>query len=226
MTRTARVFIALLAVAVVGLGVLALQQFRRAEQAEEQLGLDAGRVLSAVFTQARELRVARLTGKVLARSSHDGYLFDPEQRTRAPFAVNYFVDLKSLGQDDYDWNARRKVMTVRIPDVTIEAPSIDMSRAEVTQRGFWVSRKAGVELQRKGFVTLRGTATTRANSDENLRKARAAAVSAVTAYLREPLRAAELGDVTVEVRFRWEGRRSPEQWDRSRRPEDVLRDTA
>ena len=105
MTRRAGAIIALLAVALVGLVGVAVWQYMRAEKAERQLGLDAGRVLSAVFTQARELRVARLTGVALAKSSNDGTVFHTEQETRAPFAVDYFVDLRKVGQSDYAWDA-------------------------------------------------------------------------------------------------------------------------
>lgn len=222
MTRTARTLLALLVLALIVAAGVAGWQYRRAEKAEEQFGLDAGRVLSAVFTKARELRVARLTGRVAARSSYDGWFFDAEQRTRAPFSVNYFIDLKQIGRGDYDWDRERNVMIVRIPDVLVEQPSIDMAQAQVTQNGFWMSRKAGVALQKGAAEKLANTAAARAKSDENIGKARAAAVEAVRAYVQEPLRAAEFGTVAVEVRFPWEGRRSSEQMDRSRRPEEVL----
>jgi hypothetical protein len=212
----------LLAVGVLGLFAAAVWQYRRAEKAEQQLGLDAGRVLDAVFSQARELRVARLTGVALAKSTNDGMVFHAEQETRAPFSVNYFVDLKRVGQDDYLWDSERRVMTVRIPDVIVEQPSVDLGTAQVRQRGLWVSRKAGIDLQRQASRHLATTAQARATSDENMAKARAAAVDAVTGFVRQPLAAAGFGDVAVEVRFPWDGRGSPEQMDRSRRPEDVL----
>ena len=66
------------------------------------------------------------------------------------------------------------------------------------------------------------TSEARATSDENMAKARAAAVTAVTGFVRQPLAAAGFGDVQVVVRFPWEGQPASEQWDRSRRPEEVL----
>jgi hypothetical protein len=222
MTRTARAWMALLVVAMLGLLAVAVWQYLRAQKAEQQLGLDAGRVLSAVFSQARELRVARLTGVALAKSTNDGMVFRAEQETRAPFSVNYFVDLKRVGPGDYLWDSERRVMTVRIPDVTVERASVDLSTAQVWQRGLWVSRKAGIDLQRQASRHLAVTAQARATSDENMAKARAAAVAAVAGFLRQPLAAAGFGDVAVEVRFPWDGQGSAEQMDRSRRPEDVL----
>ena len=81
-------------------------------------------------------------------------------------------------------------MTVRIPDVAVEQPSVDLGRAQVRQRGLWVSRKAGIALQRQASRVLATTATARARSDENMAKARTAAVAAVAGFVRQPLAAA------------------------------------
>ncbi len=222
MTKPIRLTLGLLLAAALALAGLAVWQHRRAEQAERQLGLDASRVLSSVFTQARELRVARLTGTAIAKSASDGLLFHSEQETRAPFAVGYFVDLRRIGPSDYAWDVERKVMSIRIPDVTVESPSVDMAQAEVRQQGLWISRKTGADLQRQGSQRLALTADTKARSDENMARARTAAVAAVTALVRQPLAAAGIDGVTVAVHFPWEGVQSDRQWDRSRRLEEVL----
>ena len=225
MSRPVRLSLAVLLAAVLALAGYAVWQHRRADQAESQLGLDASRVLTSVFADTRELRVARLTGIALAKSSNDAPLFHSEQQTRAPFAVGYFVDLRRIGPSDYSWEAERRVMTVRIPDVTVEPPNIDMAQAQMRQQGLWISRKAGADLQRQGAQRLALTAGAKAKSDENMAKARAAAVAAVTGLVRQPLAAAGIDGITVEVHFPWEGQRSDRQWDRSRRPEEVLGNT-
>jgi hypothetical protein len=199
-------------------------QYRRAEQAEARLGLDASRALSAVFTQAQQLRVATLTGEVLTRSERDGLVFDSEQVTRAPYRASYHVDMGQVGAGDYAWDAERRLMVVRIPDVAVEPPAIDMGRARVRQRGLWISRGAGLELQRQAAERLALAAGAKAKSPENLARARAAAAAAVTRLVAQPLAAAGLDDVKVEVRFPWQSGASNERWDASRSPAEVLRE--
>lgn len=225
MTARNRLPLTLVVLAAVALAGVAAWQYRRAEQAERQLGLDAARVLDAVFTQARELRVARLTGTALARSTNQGTIFRSEQETRAPFAVDYMLDLRRIGADDYRWDAERRIMTVRVPDVSVEAPAIDMAHAEVRQQGPWISSRAGIALQRQASERLALTAEQRSRSDANMAAARRAAAAAVADFIRQPLAAAGYRDVRVVVRFPWEGEPSAEQWDRSRRIDEVLANT-
>ena len=215
MTRSAQAIVGLLILLAAVLGGVAYWQYRKAQEAERQLGLDAGRVLKAVFVQANDLRVARLTGVAQAQSENQGTVFRTEQRTLAPFSVNYFTDLRKVGPADYEWDAKRRHMTVRIPDVTVEAPNIDIGKARAQVSGLWVSREAGIALAEKGSRILVVTATERARSDENMTKARAAAKIAVRDFVRQPLAAAGFGDVTVEVRYPWESGGDGEQMDRS-----------
>lgn len=199
-------------------------QYRQAEAARNQLGLDASRVLSAVFTQASELRVATLKGEVLARSRVDGWIFDPEQETRAPYTASYFVDLRKVGRNDYSWDADRQRMTVHIPDVAVEQAAVAMDKAQVKQSGTWIGRGAGRKLNTQAAEFLKVTATKTARSDENMRKARRAAEFAVASFVQQPLAAAGFNGITVDVRFPWEGEPSRERWDESKRPADVLRE--
>ena len=216
--------------AVTGIGlvlvaVLALLLYRehsRREEAEARLGLDSARVLSAIFTQQQDLRVATLTGQVVAKSAFDGTLFHPEQITRAPYSVSYFVDLGHVGGDDYRWDAASKTMDVRIDDVVVERPSIDMTRAVVLQNGAWISRTAGVTLQRRAAEQLAARSAAISRSDQNMAKARRAAVETVSQMVRRPLAAAGFRDVGIRVRFPWEGNGSAERMDRSRSLPEVF----
>lgn len=211
-----------LLLALVALVIFAWREHRRADDAEQALGLDAGRVLSAVFTQARDLRVAQLKGEVLARSENEGRIFRTEQRTKAPYSVNYFVDLKKIGSGDLRWDRARRTMLVKVPDVTVEQPAIDWSKAQVEQDGTWISRSAGINLQRSGARILEQKADQKARSDEMMENARRAAVDAVTQYIRQPLSAAGFRDIQVEVVFPWQGYAGRERWDASRPVSEVL----
>lgn len=224
MRRQTKIIAVLVLLALLALALFAWRERRRADDAEQRLGIDAGRVVTAVFTNARDLRVARLTGEAIARSTNDGRLFSSQQETKAPYSVSYHVDLKRVGQDDLAWDARSRTMIVRIPDVVAEAPAVDFGRAQVKQSGVWVSRRAGIELQRRGAQYLTATVQQTARSEQNMASARRAAVAAVTAYVRQPLAATGLRDVRVEVLFPWQGEPSRERWNESRPVAEVLRE--
>jgi hypothetical protein len=194
---------------IVILGVLLFREHRQRESAEDQLGLASSRVLSAIFTQQQDLRVATLKGDVVAKSANDGWVFHSEQTTRAPYTVSYFVDLGRIRTSDYRWDAGSKTMTVTIGDVVVDRPNIDMTKAAVFQNGLWISRSAGLSMERQSAERLSGRAAATAKSDENMAKARNAAVAAVSNMVRKPLAAAGLGEVKVRVRYPWEGDDKP-----------------
>lgn len=217
---------AVVAVLVLVLGGYALWQKRAAARAEEQLGLAAARTLSATFERASDLRVARLTGEVLAASEGtSGYVFANRQRTRAPYAVEYYVDLGTVGPSAYRWNRRDRIMTVDLPEVTVGRPAVDMGAARVTQDGLYVSRAAGIAMQRDAAGRLSAAAGAKARNPENLLRARAAARAAVERLVAAPLAAAGQGRVRVAVRFPDERRPpnlSDDQWDVTRSLQEVL----
>jgi hypothetical protein len=206
----------LAALAALLLGYQLYREHGRREAAEMQLGLDATRVLSAVFTRTQDLRVATLSGTAVARSDSAGLLFHPVQVTKAPYTVSYALKLGAIGRDRYRWSPDRRMLTVEIPDVTVEPSNIDMARAQVLQRGVWISRRAGVEMERQAAQRLAGKADDLARSDQWMAQARAAARAAFIATVRVPLAAADLGSVTVEARFPWESAAAGEPMDRSR----------
>lgn len=226
MGRANGAFVTLLLIAIAALGGFGWWQYRQAEAARDQLGLDAGRVLSAVFTMTSELRVATLKGEALSRSSNDGWVFNSAQETRAPYAVSYFVDLRKVDRSDWSWDADRKRMTVHIPDVAVERAAVELDKAQVKQDGIYISRGAGRVLNKQAAGFLVKAAMKTAKNDENMAKARRAAVSAVTNFVQQPLAAAGFDGITVDVRFPWEGEPTRERWDESKRPTDVLRDAS
>jgi hypothetical protein len=205
------------------------RQQDRADTAERDAGLAAARTLTEVFERSRALEVARLSGVAAARSEADGCmgLCTPTQSTRAPYEVLYTVDLKGLTPAAYRWNAEQLVMTVRIPEVMPGKPNVDMSRAQIKQSGAWISRKAGVELQRKAAGYLRTATDAAAKKPDHMASAQASARDAVQALVAAPLRAAGLTDVRVVVQLPGEARPAAldrEQWDESRPLAEVLQD--
>ena len=222
-----RALIVILLAALVAVAAIAWRQHDRADQAEAQLGLDAARVLSATFSRASSLKVAQLSGEVTAASeSTSGFgMFANRQTTRAPYSVDYSVDLSRLRPDDLRWDEETRIMTIDLPEVTVGAPNIDMARARMAQSGVYISRTAGQSLQKQAASRLAVAAERKAEEPANLARAQAAARAAVERLVATPLQAAGMDGVRVVVRLPGEAKPaglSEEQWDRSRSLQEVL----
>lgn len=202
-------------------------QRRRADRAEMEAGLAASRTLSAVFERTSALQVARLSGEAVTRvDGSSGYgMFANVQTTRAPYTVDYLVDLRRLGPDAYRWNAGDRVMVVTVPAITIGKPNIDLAQARTTQAGLFISRAAGIAMQRRVAGTLALAAARTAATPENLDKARSASRAAIAALVAAPLTAEGITDVRVVVRLPGEDQPAGldrERWDASRPISEVL----
>lgn len=200
----------------------------RADLAERALGLDAARTLSETFAKARALKVATLSGEVIATASDPGYLgmLPSGQTVKYPYSVDYLVDLSALDRTAWLWDADTRTMTVRLPDVAPGKPNIDAARANyVGTSGVFMSRGAAQRLstQVAGRAALRAEVTSR--KPEHIDRARQSAREAVAGLIAAPLAQAGLGEVKVVVRYPWEGIGAgvPVRWDESRAVEQVYK---
>lgn len=204
-------------------------QQRRAERAEMEAGLAASRTLSAVFERTSALQVARLSGEAVTRvDGSSGYgMFANVQTTRAPYTVDYIVDLRRLAPADYRWNADDRTMIVTIPEVTVGKPNINLAQASTMQGGLFISRASGVAMQQRVAANLALAADRTANTPDNVARARQSARAALEALVAGPLTAAGIADVDVVVRLPGEDRPpglDRERWDMSRPIAEVLRE--
>lgn len=188
-------------------------------------GVATAQVVAATLYGRSDLRVSRLSGIVqgAARSSRLWGWLSASQVVKAPFDVNYFVNLSRIGPNNFRLSADGRSITVTIPDVSMERPNVDMARASLNNvEGVFVTRGAMVEMAGKVAASAQRTAAERAGSPENREKARAHARAAVTRLFTGALRAARI-DAAVEVRFEGEPRPDyGERWDVSRSLEEVL----
>ncbi len=218
-----------LALVLIVAALLVWRSEQRAVQAEREVGLAAARTLSETFSRTRDLRVATLSGQVLARGSDPGFanLLPTSLTVKYPYSVDYFLDLKRIDAASYRWNAATKTMTVRLPDVTQSKPSVDAARAErVGTTGVFMSRDAAQRLGTQVAARAALRAAEAAAKPVHLDRARASAREAMEALVATPLQAAGLGEVKVVVRYPWEGTGTgvPVRWDESRAVRDVYRD--
>jgi hypothetical protein len=224
--RTIRLTLVVLALVALVLGV---QQYRlgqarkERDRAELEAGLAASRVLSATFERAGALRAARLSGRVMSQGSCvSGYLFTDQQRTVAPYSVNYMVDLSHVGRGSFRWDGKRRVLLVEVPGVTVEPPSVDMTAAKSEQSGVIVSRACGLAMQNQVAGRLSAAAAERAGRPDYLERARTSARVELGSLVQSSLAAAGLGHVEVRVLLATDPRVNGERWDVSRSIDDVL----
>lgn len=181
-------------------------------------------IVAARFAGASALKVGALSGTVQATASDvRGFgMLQSDKVVKAPFTVDYFIDVSRLGARDLSWDATSRTLLVAVPDVTVGAPNVDEAARTVSEtRGLYVTRDAADRLGRVVSQRANRAANAEARKPERIALARDNARRALAGLLAAPLSAAGHGDVNVVLRFPWEGRRAPEQMDRSRSLEQV-----
>lgn len=179
-------------------------QDQQREKADAQLGLDSARTISETFAKARSLQVATLRGEVIAIGRDGGWrgMLPSSVTVKYPYSVNYIVNLQGIDRSDFRWNAQSRTMTVVIPDVVPQPPTIDVARAAFTDtNGLFISRAASQRTIRLAGARAQQRAQISAAKPEHIASARASAREAMQALVTAPLRAANLGQVNVVVRF-------------------------
>ena len=213
------------------LGLIALWQSREAEKKrrEEEIATAQGiaQVLTSTFAGKTDLRVASVNGTIDVTSVNQGSLFSSKLRGTLPFSVDYFVDLSGLSLDDAKYDPATKRLLVTIPDVRVAEPNIDLAKGRMgNAQGWWVSRQASQALVTRSVKLADAQAEATAREPGNLNRARDEGRARVAKLLELPLKAANVGDVTVTVRYANEGTSSDERWDVSRSVQEVLDEAA
>ena len=185
-------------------------------------------VVRSTFAGASDLKVASLSGTVQSVASSKSLgMFDATRVMKAPFSVDYFVDLSRMGPSDFLWDPATKTLTVHPPDVRVGAPNVDESKTYLDKTtGLFVSRGAMTQLQHNASASAQRVAGEAALKPARLAAARSNARADLAKLLGGPLRAAGLGDVQVRVIFPGDGPRGTSQWDVTRSIPQVLADHA
>jgi Protein of unknown function (DUF4230) len=116
--------------------------------------------------------------------------------------VRYEVDLSKLASNDVRWDDSNNVLRVRIPDIEVAAPQIDLnSIQEYGQGGIVIAltdaeRALDTANRNKGLAEL----SRQANGPVPMRLARDAVRRAITQNFAVPLKAAGIA-AKVEARF-------------------------
>ena len=227
----ARAALSLAAVVALFLGVLMVGKvaYDRYDESYVVARRDDGQAVSevvrATFAKASALKVGSLSGTVQSTATDTrGFgMLTSDRVMKAPFSVDYFVDVSRLTAQDYRWDSASRTLTIAAPDVTVGKVNVDEAGQTLAQtRGLFVTRKAGEELARRTSIGAQSTAQVEAQKPERITAARENARAALRNLVGAPLAAAGLGDVRVVVTFPYDRTGPAERWDESRSVEDVL----
>ena len=159
--------------------------------------------------------VARYVSVTSARTSRLG--LSAERTLILPGDVRYEVDLSKLREQDVSWDAGSNTLTVRLPEVEVAGPEVDLAAAREYGEGGILGALTDVEGSLDDANRAAAVADLRkqASAKVPMGLAREAARSAIERSFALPLKAAGFSDAKVVARFATEGADDPSYLDRS-----------
>ena len=170
--------------------------------------------------------VARYVSVTSSRQSRFG--FSAERTLILPGDVRYEVDLAKLQPQDVRWDKATNTLRVRLPDIEIAGPEVDLTASREYGEGGVLGALTDAEGVLDKANQARAVADLRkqAMAEVPMRLARDAARSAIERSFAMPLKAAGIGDAKVVARFASEDAgQDPSYIDRSRSYNEVLQET-
>jgi hypothetical protein len=167
--------------------------------------------------------VARYVSVTTARQSRLG--FSTERTLILPGDVRYELDLSKLKQDDVKWDKGSSTLFVRLPDVEIAGPDVDLAHAREYGSGGLLAAFTNAEQGLDQANRAKAVADLRkqAMGEVPMRLAREAARQAIERSFAMPLKAAGFGEAKVVPRFASEVT-DTSQWDVSTSYENAVKE--
>jgi len=165
---------------------------------------------------------ARYVSVTSSRQSRLG--FSAERTLILPGDVRYEVDLSKLQPEDVRWDSGSNTLRVRVPDIEIAGPEVDLTSAREYGDGKLLTTIFGGEeqLDRANRAAAVGDLRKQAMAELPMRLARNAARQAIERSFAMPLKAAGFADARVVARFASEEGSDPSFIDQSRSYNEVL----
>lgn len=190
-------------------GVYALTDRRPVDTEVKHTGffqLDTTKVLTTTVESLREenrLQVFSYKGTARVRTERSKYwLFGGRQELIVPAVVDYYVDLSQLTLADVTYNEAQKLVTVRLPKLSISDIVFQPENATTINGGVLTFMQGEVEeLQRLNYRNARRAVAAQAQQAGLINAAKRQAVENVTSYFEIPLRIAGQPDVKVAATF-------------------------
>ncbi|MEO5612710.1 MAG: DUF4230 domain-containing protein [Sphingomicrobium sp.] len=166
--------------------------------------------------------VARYVSVTSSRQSRFG--FSAERTLILPGDVRYEVDLAKLRPEDVRWDQPTKTLRVRLPDIEIAGPEVDLAASREYGEGGILSALTDTEGVLDKANQARAVADLRkqAMAEVPMRLARDAARSAIERSFAMPLKAAGIADAKVVASFASEDANDPSYIDHSRSYNEVM----
>ena len=166
--------------------------------------------------------VARYVSVVTSKQSQ--LMFTSERTLVLPGDVRYELDLAKLGERDVTWDDDTKTLSVRLPEIEIAGPEVDLAAAREYGSGGVLGALTDSHTQLDDANRSQAVADLRkqAQAATPMRLAREAARQAVEHSFALPLRAAGIADAKVVARFASDPTNDPSYIDRSRSYNEVM----
>lgn len=190
-------------------GVYALTDRRPVDTEVKNEGffqVDTTKVLATTVESLRDERRMLVfsykgTAKVQAERSV-WWLFGGRQELSVPAVVNYYVDVSDLLLADVSFNEAAKIVTVRLPKITLGDIAFQPENATTINGGILTWDDDQVEALRKlNYRNARRAMVAQAQQPGLLNSARKQARSNITGLFEIPLRIAGQPDVKVVATF-------------------------
>ena len=131
------------------------------------------------------------------------WLLSGTQELNVPAVVNYYLDLSSLSLVDVSYSDTAKIVSVRLPAITVGDIVFQPENASTVNGGVLTYGEGTVEaLRRLNYKSARRAMVARAQQPGLLNEARRRAQENIQAYCEIPLRLAGRPDVKVVATFR------------------------
>ena len=168
--------------------------------------------------------VARYVSVTSSEQQQLGGLVRSERTLVLPGDVRYELDLAKLQPSDVTWDASGNTLRVRLPEVEIAGPDVDINAAREFGDGGVLSALTNADEQLDQANRARAVADLRkqASAEVPMRLAREAARQAVERSFAMPLLAAGFKDAKVVARFPTEGTDEPSYLDLSTPYEEAI----
>ncbi len=155
--------------------------------------------------------VARYVSVTSSKSSRLG--FTTERTLILPGDVRYELDLAKLQPQDVKWDASSQTLSVRLPEIEVAGPDVDLTAAREYGAGGVLSALTNSDdrLDRANRTAAVADLRKQASAGVPMRLARQAARQAVERSFAMPLQAAGFEDAKVVATFPTDGTRDGER---------------
>src|SRR3954453_22123474 len=170
--------------------------------------------------------VARYVSVVSSEQQRLGGLVSSERTLILPGDVRYELDLSKLEAKDVTWDASAHTLQVRLPEVEVAGPDVDINAVKEYGGGGVLSALTNANSQLDQTNRARAVSDLRkqATAEVPMGLARQSARQAVERSFAMPLLAAGFKDVKVVARFPTEGSDVPSYLDLSTPYEEAIKD--